>query len=325
MRNGVPALVPAVILALGLVAGCRAEPEPPLRIGTTFWPSNELLFLARENGWLNPLEFRLVEFVDDGEVMRAFRNNAVAAAWLSMDEVLAIAQSGVVDPVILFVSDESHGGDAVVAQPDLITPADLKDRRVAAQINSSSAYLLDRALRQARLAVSDVRLVNLPPYRHLSAFRSREVDAVVTSEPVRSQILDAGGVELFSTVSTPFDILRALVIRRDYLDSHEPQADMLCSAWQRAMDEMKSSEKARSWIAGRVGTSVEGLDRMLERVRLLTLSESREWLGVPKPRLLAPLARLQSDLLDAGLLSAPVSLERMLLWPPPLGGSVCRM
>ena len=61
MRNGVPALVPAVILALGLVAGCRAEPEPPLRIGTTFWPSNELLFLARENGWLNPLEFRLVE------------------------------------------------------------------------------------------------------------------------------------------------------------------------------------------------------------------------------------------------------------------------
>ena len=40
------------------------------------------------------------------------------AAWLSMDEVLAVAQSGAVDPVILFLSDESRGGDAVIAQPD---------------------------------------------------------------------------------------------------------------------------------------------------------------------------------------------------------------
>ena len=303
--------------------GCRAEPEPPLRIGTTFWPSNELLFLAQENGWLNPSEFRLVEFVDDGEVMRAIRNNAVAAAWLSMDEVLAVAQSGVVDPVILFVSDESHGGDAVVAHPDLLTPADLKDRRVAVQIDSVSAYLLDRALRQAGLTVADVRLVNLPSYRHLAAFRRREVDAVVTNEPVRSQIIEAGGVELFSTVSTPFDILRALVMRRDYLEAHPQQADTLCTAWQRAVDETRSSEKARSWIAGRVGTSVEGLDQMLERVRVLSLAESREWLGEPRPKLLATLARLQTELLDAGLLPAATPLEPMFRWPSA-ADSVCR-
>jgi NitT/TauT family transport system substrate-binding protein len=283
-----------------------------------------LLFLARENGWLNPSEFRLVEFVDDGEVMRAFRNHAVSAAWLSMDEVLAVVQSGAVDPVILFVSDESHGGDAVVAQPDLITPADLKDRRVAAQINSVSAYLLDRALRQAGLAASDVRLVNLAPYRHLSAFRRKEVDAVVTYEPVRSQIIDAGGVEIFSTVSTPFEVLRALVVQRDYLASHERQASALCSAWQRAIGEMRSSEKARSWIAGRLGTSSEGLGRMLERVRVLDLSESREWLGVPQPKLLPTLARLQSELLDASLLPAPIPLEPMLRWPSGLGDSACR-
>ena len=197
MKRGVHSLVPAVFLAASLLGACRAEPEPPMRIGTVFWPSSELLFLAQERGWLNPSEFRLVEFVDDGEVMRGFRNHAVEAAWLSMDEVLTVAQSGAVDPVILFLSDESRGGDALIVQPDLITAADLKDRRVAAQINSVSAYLLDRALKQAGLAASDVRIVNLPPNRHLAAFRRREVDAVVTYEPVRSQIVDAGGVEIF--------------------------------------------------------------------------------------------------------------------------------
>jgi NitT/TauT family transport system substrate-binding protein len=131
MRRGVHSLVPALVFAASLVSACRADREPPLRIGTVFWPSNELLFLAQDQGWLNPSEFRLVEFVDDGEVMRGFRNYAVEAAWLSMDEVLAVAQSGAVDPVILFLSDESRGGDAIVAQPDLITVTDLKDRRVA--------------------------------------------------------------------------------------------------------------------------------------------------------------------------------------------------
>jgi NitT/TauT family transport system substrate-binding protein len=319
----VPSLIPAFLLAVTLVMGCRAEPEPPLRIGTTFWPSSELLFLAQQYGWLNTSTFRLVEFVDDGEVMRAFRNHAVAAAWLSMDELLAVAQSGAVDPVILFVSDESRGGDAVVAQPDLITSTDLKDRRVAAQINSVNAYLLNHALRQAGLAASDVHLVNLPPSRQLTAFRRREVDAVVTYEPVRSQLIDAGGVELFSSVSTPFQVLRVFVMRRDYLQSHASQADTLCTAWQRAIGEA-TSEKARSWIANRLGTTTAGLERMLERIRVISLGESREWLDEPRPQLLAMLARLQDELLDAGLLTAPTPFEPLLRWPSTLGLSSCR-
>ena len=324
MRRGVPSLPAAFLLAVTLVTGCRAEPEPPLRIGTTFWPSSELLFLAQEYGWLSAPAFRLVEFVDDGEVMRAFRNHAVAAAWLSVDELLSVAQSGAVDAVILFVSDESRGGDAVVGQPDLITPTDLKDRRVAAQINTVSAYLLDRVLKQAGLGASDVRLVNLPPNRHLAAFRRREVDAVVTYEPVRSQLVDAGGVELFSSVSTPFQILRMFVIRRDYLESHPFHAETLCTAWQRAINEVATSEKARSWIANRLSTTTAGLEQMLGRIRMITLGESREWLDAPRPHLLATLARLQGELLAAGLLTAPTPFEPLLRWPSRLGSSACR-
>jgi NitT/TauT family transport system substrate-binding protein len=324
MRRGVHSLVPALVFAASLVTACRADREPPLRIGTVFWPSNELLFLAQDRGWLNPSDFRLVEFVDDGEVMRGFRNHAVEAAWLSMDEVLAVAQSGAVDPVILFLSDESRGGDAIVAEPDLITVTDLKDRRVAAQINSVNAYILDRALKQAGLGAGNIRLVNLPPYRHLSAFRSREVDAVVTYEPVRSQIIEAGGVEIFSSASTPFEVLRVLVIRRDYLEAHEQQADTLCTAWHRAVTEVAASSTARSWVANRLGTTDAGFERMLERIRMIGLSESREWLAVPRPQLVATIARLQGELLNAGLLTAPTPFDPLFRWPFAGGVSACR-
>jgi NitT/TauT family transport system substrate-binding protein len=314
----------AVVLALVLSVACGTDPEPPMRIGTVPWPTGDLFFLAQSRGWLNPSDFRLVEFVDDGEAMRAFRNRAVAAAWLTLDELMAVEQMASVDAVILLLTDESRGGDAVVAHPDVITPADLKDRRVAAQINSVNAYLLDRTLRQAGLSVSDVRLVNLPPYRQLRAFRARDVDAVATYEPIRSQILAEGGVEIFSSASTPFELLRVLAIQRDYLETHAGHIETLCTAWQSALTHVRTTEAGRAWIGERLGATPEGVDQMLAGIRLIDLAENRIWLAPARPRLLPTLARLQSDLLERGLLVGPVEISPFLSWPAALNPSVCR-
>src|SRR5688572_8633568 len=178
------------------LAACGREPVPPIRIGTFPGPTSELVFLAQHRGWLPSSEYRLVEFINDGEVMRAFRNGSIEAAFISLDEVLSLAESGL-DPVILFVTAESRGGDAIVSHPDVTSFADLRGRRVAVQVNSVSAYLLRRSLKAAGLSVQDLQIVNLPPDRHRAAFMRRDVDAVVTTEPVRTTILDLGGVELF--------------------------------------------------------------------------------------------------------------------------------
>ena len=50
----------------------------------------------------------------------------------------------------------------------------------------------------------------------------------------------------------------------------------------------------------------------------------REWLDAPRPHLLATLARLQGELLAAGLLTAPTPFEPLLRWPSRLGSSACR-
>jgi hypothetical protein len=85
-----------------------------------------------------------------------------------------------------------------------------------------------------------------------------------------------------------------------------------------------ASDKARSWIAGRLGTSPSGFEQMLARMRIISLSESHEWLDAPRPQLLATLARLHHDLLGAGLLTAPLQFEPLLRWPATLGPSSCR-
>lgn len=312
----------AAVCAVWLAA-CGQEPIPAIRIGTFPGPSNEVVFLAQHRGWLAPTEFRLVEFVNDGEVMRAFRNGSIEAAFITVDEVLALAQSGM-DPVILFVTAESRGGDAVVAHADVTSLADLRGRRVAVQVNSVGAYLLRRALKSAGLVVGDLQTVNLPPDRHRIAYLRRDVDAVVTGEPVRTQIVDLGGTELYSSAALPFELVSVMIVSGAYLEQHGTRVAGLCSAWRRGEEDLRTSAGAREWVAARMKVSPDALTSMLNVVRVVNPSESDTLLGPPRPRLLATTAHIQAVLLESGLLTQSIPLQPIFRWPAGVDQGACR-
>ena len=73
--------------------GMRRDPAPPLRIGTNVWTGSEPLYLARDLGYLDPRTVQLVEYPSASEVLRAFRNQAIDGAVISLDEVL-VARRG---------------------------------------------------------------------------------------------------------------------------------------------------------------------------------------------------------------------------------------
>jgi NitT/TauT family transport system substrate-binding protein len=305
------------------LASCAREPVPPLRIGTFPGPTSEVVFLAQHRGWLSASDYRLVEFINDGEVMRAFRNGSIEAAFVSLDEVLSLAQSGM-DPVILFVTAESRGADAIIAHADVTSFADLRGRRVAVQVNSVSAYLLRRSLRTAGLDVEDLQIVNLPPDRHRAAFARRDVDAVVTADPARTEILARGGVELFSSASLPLELMGVTIISGAYLEQHGERASALCAAWRRAEGDIGTSADARAWVAARMRITPATLGTMLDGVRLITRSESDALLGPPRPRLMTTAARIQAVLLESGVLTRSESLAPIFRWPVGVNQSDCR-
>jgi NitT/TauT family transport system substrate-binding protein len=311
-----------VVCALVLIA-CGREPVAPIRIGTFPGPAAEPIFLAQHRGWLPPTDFRLVEFINDGEVMRAFRNGSIEAAFIGLEEVLALAQSGL-DPIILFVAAESRGGDAVVAHPDVTSLPDLRGRRVAVQVNSASAYLLRRALATAGITIADLQVVNISPHRHRDAFVRRDVDAVVTTEPVRADIMSIGGVELFSSASLPLEFVGVSIISGTYLEQHSERALTLCTAWRHAEAALRTSADARAWIAGHMQITPEALMEMLDVVRIVSPSESEELLGPPRPRLMATTARIQSFLIESDLLPQTLALDTLFRWPAGVEQAACR-
>lgn len=99
-----------------LVTACLSPPPSPVKLGTNLWPGYEPLYLAREQGYLSGDSVALVELLSASEVMRAYRNGAIDAAALTLDEVISLREAGL-RPVIVQVADISNGADVILARP----------------------------------------------------------------------------------------------------------------------------------------------------------------------------------------------------------------
>ena len=305
-------------IVCSLLVACGPEPLPPMRIGTIPWPGNEVLAVAEYAGRLDQAALRRVEFTSNQEVMRALRNGVIEAAALMLDETLLSVQDGL-DPVILVAVDASNGGDAILAHPPVRDLAGLRGLRVGLQVNSGSVYVLHQALRRAHLPIDAINTVNVPPDRQVLMFESGQVDAVVTYEPMRTQIVNRGGIDLFNTSVITNDVINLLVVRRDYLTEHPQHGRALIEAWRQGLQVFRSSPEARAWSAHRQGLTPQEFEAALGRTTLFDEARNRELLDPNAPQLRATADRLHAFLREVGLLRADVPIAPLFRLPDGFG------
>lgn len=73
-----------------LLQGC-SPPQEPLRLGTNLWLGYEPIYVAREKGWLQEDQVRILEFSSSTDVMRGLRAGTLDAGALTLDEALLLA------------------------------------------------------------------------------------------------------------------------------------------------------------------------------------------------------------------------------------------
>ena len=300
------------LLLVVLLAGCAPAYRPPLTVGTNPWIGYEPLYLARALGHYDDVPLRLVELGSNTQAMDALRAGRLDAAGLTLDEALTLADEQV--PIrIVWVLDVSAGADALVAKPHIPTLAALRGRRIGVEQTAVGAYLLDAALRRAGLSASDVTLVPLPVDAHVSAFERGAIDAVVTFDPARQALLNAGGLVLFDSRMLPGEVVDVLVVRRDALDCCTHAIASLIAGQQRALDHLaRRREDALARMAPRLGLSPADVARSLEGLVLPDAAYNRSLLDGPTPDL-AETARHQARLMrQRGLLSTDIDTRGLI-------------
>lgn len=262
-----------------LHTACDVQPAPLLRVGTNIWPGYEPLYLARELNYFSSGEVRLIEFTSATQVIRAFRNHAIDAATLTLDETLLLAQD-VPDIRVVTVMDVSSGADVILAQRGIGSLQDLRGKRVGVEQTALGGYMLHRALQHAQLTSADVQRVYLQVDEHERAFLNGDIDAVVTFEPVRARLLSAGAGLLFDSSQIAGEIVDVLVVHRAFLTAQPERVSRLLGAWFRAVAYLEAQpQHAAMLIAPRLGVDARTL---LDSYRLIDIprhAENVEWLG----------------------------------------------
>jgi NitT/TauT family transport system substrate-binding protein len=281
----------SLLVLLALCLGACAPAPPALRIGVLVWPPYELALLARDRGYFAPSSIELVDYQTPSEVTRAYRYGLIDALFLTTHSILAEEEDSRATR-IAYVIDISAGGDALLARPALTSLPDLAGRRIGVEAGPLGGYMLQRALDLAGLERDEVELRFVDTPDLVNAYREATVDAVITYEPYRSQILALGAGELFSSRQIPGEIVDVLLVPDEILAARRPVLAGFVRALERSRTDLeREPHPALRLMSRRQGLTTDELRLALEGVEIVSLEENRRLLGGPNPALLPLLAK----------------------------------
>lgn len=231
------------------ISGCFENPEQPLRLGINVWPGYQPLYLAQSRGDLKEEHVQLIEFASTSQVIQAYRNNLIDAAGTTLDEALLLIDSGE-DLKIVLVMDISDGGDAIIGQKGIDDISKIVGKKVGVENNALGAYVMSRALEINNIDQEKITIISLDFNEQEQAFINKSVDAVVTFDPVRNNLLKKGGNKLFDSKEIPGEIVDVLIVRDQYLNNHLTQIKSLHKSWFKVLEFINAEPKAAAQKMG---------------------------------------------------------------------------
>ena len=299
------------VMALTLLASCTQPPAQPLRVATLPWPGYESIHLAQSLNYFDPSRIRVLDLVNASQASNALRNGTVDAALLTVDEVLLLLQDNV-DIRIVLVMDVSNGADVVMARPNITTLQGLRGKRIGVETGAIGAIMFDAMLTAAKMRPADVQLVAMTVNEHAAAYRDKKVDAVVTFEPVRSQLLQQGARILFDSSQIPDRIFDVLAVRTEAMADHRQELFSLVAAHFKALDYLaRQPQDAAVRLAPYLGVRADQVLSQFAGIKLLSLDENRALLSGTTPRLATITTEMNAALLQHQLMRKMVGVSAL--------------
>lgn len=182
-------------------------------------------------------------------------------------DALSIPAGGGVDTTALIIGDYSNGNDGIVlkGQSDLKA---IKGQKVNLVELSVSHYLLARALDSVGMTEKDLTVVNTSDADLVAAFGTADVTAVVTWNPLLSEVAAAkGATKVFDSSMTPGEIIDVMMVNTETLKANPNFGKALVGAWYEMMAIMSKDDAAgkaaRTAMATASGTDLAGYDAQL--------------------------------------------------------------
>ena len=266
--------------AVGLAAcggrgGPAAQPRPPLRFGFDLWPGYYPALIADGKGFFSAAGVAVepIHPEQTDTMMADFTAGKYDAIGIALGDLVSLTQSDA-DFSIVLVSDESAGGDAVVALRGIPAVADLRGKRIGVNKGGFAELFVTTMLAEQGLTPADVTLVDMDAAELPARLAAGEVQAGHTWEPYLTQIVDQGGTVLFSSAQTPGLIPDVIAFRGQVIRERPDDVRAFVKAWGQAVDFwLDQREEGTAIAAAALKIPPESIS--LKGIRLLTLADNQ--------------------------------------------------
>ena len=257
MRRITCTFVP-LLLSLGIILSASlADAQAPTKLdhgASTTWFGHVPLMVAIDRGYFKEagLDVELKPIVKSSDRMLALTQGGIQWTNTGVLSVIVEMAKGN-DSFYWFANvDDSPGAEGLVVQPGINSIKDLKGKKIAVTLNSGAEITLYYLLKDAGLALGDVRVVPMAANEMVAAFANKNIDAYCVWEPAFSdgQKAVAGSKVLATDKDTPiyrkFKTASApdvVVIRKDLVDKHPETAKKLIAAYFRGVKLTKENPR----------------------------------------------------------------------------------
>jgi NitT/TauT family transport system substrate-binding protein len=226
------------------------------------------------------LTIEVKQFNDYVESVNQYTAGTFDAVTITNMDALSIPAAGGVDTTAIIMGDFSNGNDAVILKnkSDL---AAIKGQKVNLVEFSVSHYLLARALETKHLAEKDLKVVNTSDADMAAAYKTPEVTAVVTWNPIVSEILASPDAKkVFDSSQIPGEIMDLMVVNTAVLKENPDFAKALVGIWYETIAKMNSAgadgKTAKEAMAKASGTDLAGFNSQLASTKLFDKATDAE-------------------------------------------------
>ena len=287
-----------VITCIFLLLGCDNKIESSVNLAFITWPGYEPLALAASEGMYENVSINTSRLPSTIDVIRAFKLDAVDVVALTLDQAILL-QSKITESLeVITVLDFSKGGDVIISKRDIDSVSELKGKRVGLEMSGLGLFFISRALESVPgVSMSDLRIIPSTFDHHKDLFLNDEVDAVVTFEPVKSEILKKAGHVIFDSSLIPGEIVDVMVAKSSFLSANSEAVSALVAGYFKAQSYItKHPEVAMSKMAALEHIDVESFKTSFAGIDVPDLQDNRVLLTGESPPLMKTYEKLHTFL-----------------------------
>jgi NitT/TauT family transport system substrate-binding protein len=268
----------ASIIALATVAPSYAAPKKDFKVAWSIYVGWMPWGYAADTGivkkWADKygITIDVKQFNDYVESVNQYTAGSFDAVTITNMDTLSIPAAGGVDTTSIIMGDFSNGNDAIILKnkKDL---AAIKGQKVNLVEFSVSHYLLARALESKKMAEKNVKVVNTSDADMAAAYKTKDVTAVVTWNPIVAEILGSKDAnKVFDSSQIPGEIMDLMVVNTAVLKDNPNFAKALVGIWYETLAKMNAAgaegTAAKEAMAKASGTDLAGFEAQLATTKL---------------------------------------------------------